>query len=94
MLTLEDVIDYSDLTEEEVDAIAEHEHVPEIIAAELGNYLVHSEDGVPMLKRIILDDIEAARNHGNEKHLRELTLVLQHFVRTHPDTARYRKTSR
>ena len=59
MLTLKDAIDYSELTEEEIDAIAEHEHVPEIIAVELGTYLVHSEDGVPMLKRMILDDIEA-----------------------------------
>ena len=53
MLTLDDVIALSDLTEEEIDAIVEHEHCPEIIAAELGSYLVHSPEGVPMLKRMI-----------------------------------------
>jgi hypothetical protein len=41
MLSFEDCIALSDLTVEKVDAIAEHEHLPEIIAAELGCYLVH-----------------------------------------------------
>ena len=92
MLTLQDVIDYSDLTEEEVAAIAEHEHIPDIVAAEFGNYLVHSPEGVPMLKRIIIEDIETARSHGHEDHVRELNLVLQHFIHTHPDLKTYRRT--
>lgn len=92
MLTLQDVIDYSDLTEEEVAAIAEHEHIPDIVAAEFGNYLVHSPDGVPMLKRIIIEDIETARRHGHEDHVRELHSVLQHFIRTHPGLKKQRRT--
>ncbi len=40
MLTLEDCIALSDLTREEIDAIAVHEHLAEIIAAELGCPLV------------------------------------------------------
>jgi hypothetical protein len=36
MRTLEDCIALSDLSLEEVDAIAEHEPLPETIAAELG----------------------------------------------------------
>lgn len=92
MLTLQDVIDYSDLTEEEVAAVAEHEHIPDIVAAEFGNYLVHSPDGVPMLKRIIIEDIETARRHGHRGHVRELHLVLQHFIRTHPDLNEQRRT--
>jgi hypothetical protein len=47
MLTLEDCIVLSDLAVEEIDAIAEHEHLPETIAAELGCYLVHRRDGAP-----------------------------------------------
>ena len=84
MLTLQDVIDYSGLTEEEIDAIVEHEHIPKIVAAEVGHYLVHSPDGVPMLKRIILEDIKSAMNRGDEHHARDLHLVLQHFVLKHP----------
>ena len=42
MLTLVDCLDLCDLGREEIEAIAEHEHLPEVIAAELGNYLVHT----------------------------------------------------
>ena len=85
MLTLEDCIALSELTEEEIAAISEHEHVPEIVALEYGNYLIHTPDGVPAIKRIILDDIEAARARGDLKHALALRLVLRHFVQTHPD---------
>jgi len=37
MLTLDDCIELSELTEEEILAIAEHEHVPEMVALERGN---------------------------------------------------------
>ncbi len=80
MVTLQDVIDHSNLTEAEIDAIAEHEHIPKIVAAEMGDHLVKSPAGVPILKRIILEDIQSAIHRGDELHARELHLVLQHFV--------------
>ena len=39
MITLEDCMAFCGLTEEEVLAIAEHEHMPEIAAAALAEYL-------------------------------------------------------
>ena len=85
MLTIEDCIALSDLNESEIEAISEHEHSPEIVAAEYGNYLMHSPEGVPMLKRIILDDIAAAERRNDLKHALHLRLVLRRFVRTHRD---------
>lgn len=85
VLTLQDCIALSDLTEDEILAIAEHEHIPEIVAAELGNYLVHSPEGIPLLKRMILDDIAAAKARGNQEHALRLRLVLAHFISTHPE---------
>ena len=85
MLTLQDCIALSDLTEDEILAIAEHEHIPEMVAVELGCYLVHSPEGVPLLKRMILDDIEAAKKRDDLKHALKLRLVLRHFIQTHPD---------
>lgn len=85
MLTYEDCVGLADLTEEEIAAIAEHEHIPEIIAAELGYYLVHDADGVPTIKRIIFDDIEAARQREDRQQVLRLRLVLKHFVDTHPN---------
>jgi len=85
MLTLQDCIGICELTEQEINAIAQHEHIPEIIAAELGQYLIHSKDGVPHLRRIILDDIEEARSRGLEKEVEQLELVLKQFIVTHPE---------
>jgi hypothetical protein len=45
MITLEDCIGLSGLTEEEVLALAEHEHLPEICAAALAQYLLSQEQG-------------------------------------------------
>ena len=85
MLTLQDCIGLCELTEEEIKAIAQHEHVPEIIAAELGEYLIHCENGVPHIRRIILDDINEAKSRGKEEEVQRLRLVLKHFIATHPD---------
>lgn len=87
VLSLDDCIALSDLTEEEVAAIAEHEHIPAIVAAELGNYLVHCPDGVPRLKRMIIEDIEAARHRGDLDHCLKLRLVLHHFIKNHANIA-------
>jgi len=88
MLTYEDCVGLSDLTEEEIEAISQHEHLPEIVAAELGTYLVHDAEGVPMIKRIILDDIEQARHREDKQQVLRLKLVLKHFIETHPNNTR------
>lgn len=85
MLTYEDCLELSDLTEEEIEAIAQHEHLPEMAALELGSYLVHTPEGVPMIKRIILEDIEDANRRGHVEKVLQLKLVLKHFVDTHPN---------
>ncbi len=84
MLSYQDCVELSDLTEEEIEAIAEHEHLPEMAALELGSYLVHSPEGIPMIKRIILEDIEEERRRGHNDKVLKLKLVLKHFVDTHP----------
>ena len=85
MLTYQDCLGLCDLSEEEIDAIQQHEHIPQIAALELGNYLIHLPDGVPRIKRIILDDIEQASERGDQRQVLQLKLVLKHFIDTHPD---------
>jgi hypothetical protein len=80
MLTWEDCLALSCFSEDVIDAIAEHEHVPEMVALELAEYLVHADDGIPRLKRMILDDIAAADARGDVEHARRLRLALHHFV--------------
>lgn len=85
MLSYEDVMELCELSEEEIAAIAEHEHIPEICAAEYGYYLCHSVDGIPRLRRIILDDIATAEAAGDMQKVLKLRGVLTHFIRTHPE---------
>lgn len=99
MLTLQDCVDYCDIDEDEILAIAEHEHVPEIIAAEIAQYVVHSSNGTKMIRKVILEDIEMAKARGDTEHATKLEQVLKHFVSTHSKfsddeirSQRYRKT--
>jgi len=84
MLTLRDCVELSELTEEEVLVVAEHEHVPEIVAAELGHELLHSDDGVSTLKAYMLDCIEHARRVGDSKRADALYSIYHRFAATHP----------
>jgi hypothetical protein len=84
MLTLEDCLALCELTEDEVLAIAEHEHIPEMAAIEIGNYLVHTPDGERCIKAMIRDDIDAAIARGDPRHAAALRLALRHFVLEHP----------
>ena len=87
MLTLQDCIELSDLNEEEILAIAEHEHIPEMLAVEMGNYLAHTPSGEKRIKRMIVDDIDHARETGNVKHAAVLKSVLKHYVAEHGGAA-------
>ena len=86
MLTIEDCIALCGLTEEEVKAIAEHEHMPQILATEMAAYLVETPSGERRIRRMIREDIETAQAHGNHAHAAKLKLVLKHFVEQHQST--------
>ena len=87
MLSYQDCLAFCELDEDEIAAIAEHEHLPMIVAAELGSYLCHQPDGTPMIKRMILDDIADAKASGDQARGLKLKMVLRHFVQTHPSVA-------
>jgi hypothetical protein len=84
VLSLEDCIALCGLSEDEVLAIAEHEHIPEIAAAELGNYLVQTPDGELRIKSIIRDDIAQAQQRGDRARELALKHLLRNFVLQHP----------
>lgn len=89
MLTIEDCIELCGLSAEEVEAIARHEHIPDLQAVELAEYLVHCDDGVPRIRRIIEDDLADARRRHDEAAVRRYRAVLKHFIATHPMKDRY-----
>jgi hypothetical protein len=83
MLTWEDCLGLCELSEEEVRAIALHEHIPMMAAVELGFYLVRTAHGAPRISRMIIDDIRAASVRGDTCEAAKLKSVLRHFVETH-----------
>lgn len=84
MLTYEDCLGLCDLTEKEIAAIAEHEHIPGMVAIELGDYLVHTENGERKITTMFLNDIKKALKANNTAHANELQDLLKQFVLTHP----------
>jgi hypothetical protein len=84
MLTYEDCVGLTDLEEEEIEAIAQHEHVPEIVAAELGCCLIHQLGGESSIKKIILEDVEEASRHDHPQEAAHWREVFDHFCMTHP----------
>lgn len=84
MLTLQDCVDMCELGPEVVEAIAEHEGLPSILAAELGSCLACSNGGLAVIHRFILDDIAVAMHRGDRARLAHLETALTDFRRCHP----------
>jgi hypothetical protein len=85
MISLEDCLALCGLSEAEVLALAEHEHVPEIVAASLGNHLLCQSDGGRRIGAMIADDVVSALARGDQRHADELRATLQGFVASHPE---------
>ena len=84
MIAFEDCIALCGLTEEEVAAIAEHEHLPEIAAATLARYLINQASGPEEIRNMIVDDIREALQTKRPQHAAELISALRHFLQDHP----------
>lgn len=86
MISIEDCIALSGLTREEVDAIAEHEHLPEAAATALAAWLMSKElEGELEVRAMLRDDIRAALKAQNRAHAAELLAALRHFMAEHPE---------
>ena len=84
MITLEDCMGMCGLNEAEIAALAEHEHLAQMEAAALANYLLHQAGGVDRIRQMLIDDIRAAGKAGNLTHAAELLGALRHFLQHHP----------
>jgi hypothetical protein len=85
MISLEDCIAMCGLEPDEVAAIAEHEHLPELAAAALGSWLLEQVGGAKRIRAMIIDDIHKALDEGRIRHGAELFLALRHFLDEHPE---------
>jgi Rad3-related DNA helicase len=85
MISLEDCVALCGLTEEQVLAIAEHEHLPEIASAALAQCLSKQEHGMEKIRDMIVDDIRLAQQRQDKAHILTLLHVLHHFLKSHPE---------
>lgn len=88
MINLDDIMDMTDLTHEEIAAIAEHEHLPDVNASALADYVMHSHKGPQTVCRMMSEDIRSALHRHDVAHARELFVVLRHFIANHPEAQR------
>ena len=87
MITPEEIVGMTDLTEEEVMAIAEHEHTTGVLAAGMVEYLMNRHGGPQAINRMLCEDIRTALHNDNVAHARELYATLKHFIGTYPEAA-------
>jgi hypothetical protein len=83
MITYNDCLGLSGLTQDEVSALARIKHLPEVVALEMGWSLCRTPEGKHVVKRMILDDIEAACGRADSRTAAKLALVLHRFLKDH-----------
>lgn len=84
MLSIQDVIDYCDLDCCGIEAIAEHEHIPLTVAAEMSESLVRTPEGVCRLHMMFLENIQHSFDCGRIAHAQELAEAYQQLQRSYP----------
>ena len=88
MISLEDIEDMTSLTRAEIAAIAEHENLPLVSAATMGEYMMHHRKGPQAVQRMICEDIREALHVGDLDHARALFVTLREYISEHPEAQR------
>ena len=85
MLSLQDCLDLTDISDGELAAIARHEKIPPIVALELGHLLIQTAAGVETLRQFIHDDIMSAQRQNRCQDCEQFSRTLADFNEKHPD---------
>lgn len=85
MISLDDCVGLCGLSAAEVRAIAEHEHVPEIVAAAIAQCLIAQPDGYRRIAAMIADDVAWTRARGEHDRAETLLSTLRGFTASHPE---------
>lgn len=80
MISFEDCLAFSGLTEAEVAAIAEHGRMPQVSPAVLDRYLPHQHRGLDHVHQMIVEDARAALAARDSRRAAELLNVLHKFM--------------
>jgi PP-loop superfamily ATP-utilizing enzyme len=86
MLSIRDCLDYCDLTDDEIELLAEHEGIPDVAAAQMACGLVQTPEGVLLLTRCMEELLERAEEAGEADKARRARAAYARFVSDHPLT--------
>ena len=83
LVTVQECVDMSELSNDAIRAIAEHEHIPEVVAAELGQTLLKASGGVARIQRMLEENLELAVEAGGPDRIDDRKRVLERFMASH-----------
>lgn len=83
MITTEDIIEFCDLTPEEIEAIAECTSEPWVPAIAHAEALLESKAGIAKISKYIKEDIRHAQMRGDFKHAQALIRIYRAFKCAH-----------
>ncbi|HRQ58381.1 MAG TPA: hypothetical protein PLN31_13255 [Azoarcus taiwanensis] len=84
MLSLTDCLDFIDLDRATVEIIAEHEHLPTVVATELGDKLLATQKGIYRIHEMHRNLIAIAAEKGSLAREKELRQLYAAFTRKYP----------
>ena len=84
MLSIRDIIDYCDLTDDEVALVAEHEGIPDAAAAQIVCGMVQTPEGTLVLTNYMLELAERANRSGNTSKAERAKAACARFMADHP----------
>lgn len=85
MLSLDDCVALSDLAADEIAAIAEHEHLPFIVALEKGCDMLRHPWGDAAVRQMVWDNLRRASHHRRVDKVAELRLLFRDTCGRHPN---------
>jgi hypothetical protein len=88
MINETDILDMTCLTRDQIAAIAAHDHIDDIAAATLGEYMMHIPHGPQNVQLMICEDIAQALHAHDLPRAKGLYQVLHQFLAEHPEALR------
>ena len=81
MITLNDLVGFTELTDADVRAIVRHEHVTVLEAIRMGRRMMQSSGGQAAIIDFLKDDLRMASTHGDRQLISEIEASLARLER-------------